>query len=148
MEYRVFASRIEDVNLPGVWITYEKLLTRSVVSIRNKTNGQAVYCEAFVIEDNFIADYNSKPKRKPIDKPQPAIVISAWYRKLLGIPNTRVDVVLEIAPADKTYGRLRAWANHPDNAVRSSLYIALISLLLGVFGLVLGIISLVPRCSS
>ncbi len=140
--YRVFASLKEDINSGWVWLGSPKLQQRSIIRITNRNNGKSVCCEALRIDENFRQDYNQRARTYKIDTRENVIVINEWFRSKLGgfCPQTEQDFA--IFPQDERWGRLRACLQHPQIAVRLPMEIAIVSVVLGIIGVGLGIISL------
>ncbi len=83
-----------------------------------------------------------------------SIVLSAHYRKLLGIPadelNDKTVFELEIYPLNKlnVYGKMRACFQHPQVAVRMAAWIGIVSAVVGAIGVFVGVIGFVLGCSQ
>jgi hypothetical protein len=138
MEYRILASLRDELNQGWVWVTNPGFESRSVVRITNKKTNKSVYCECLEIDENYLSFYNNAP-RESIDKSKATITISAWYRKKLGGINTKSNQELEIRAANGWHGKLLANLHHPQVVVRMATWLALISLGLGILGLLLGL---------
>lgn len=136
---RVFAALRDDISQGWVWLDRDGLPPRSTVCIRNRTNAKAVYCEALQIDKNFLSVYN-QPPRLTITDPRNSIVIGAWYRAKLGVA-TQADHDLEVRPSSGWWGCFRACAHHPQIVVRIAIWLAAWSVVLGLIGVLLGIIS-------
>lgn len=97
-----------------------------------------VYCEARLLDDNFVHFYNSKPHTKKIDATnfKDVLVIGDWYRQALGIPRTRMEVAIEVRqPSNPFWPALRAGSQHPDPTVRLANRLGLLGTWLGLVGL-------------
>jgi hypothetical protein len=142
--YKVYPSMKEDINGPTVWLQGSTLEGRDLVLVRCKQNHKSVWVDAQIVDDNFLKNYN-QPPRKSLSKNIKAIIANEWYRRKLGIKKWS-DADLEIKqiklPLMRPFRQMQAALNHPDSAVRISADIAIASLLLGVIGLILGVISL------
>ena len=136
MEYRVLASLREELNEGWVWVTNCGFDSRSVVKIINKNTKKTIYCECLEIDDNYIFFYNNPP-RENIDRSKATITISAWYRKRLGGIKTKTNHELEIRAANGWFGKLQANLQHPQVVVRMASWLAIISVVLGAFGVCL-----------
>lgn len=134
---KLFAALRDDTQQGWVWLKDTSLPARSVVKIKNPTNGKTIYCEALQIDDNFLRIYNTQP-RITINNPEGALVINGWYRHKLGGISTQSDIDLRINTSNCFWGRLRACTDHPQIIVRVAAWLSTIGLLLGVIGLVLG----------
>lgn len=132
--YKVFASLREDLNEGWVWLKKSNVPPRSIICIKNKTNNKKIYCEALQIDDNYLKIYNNSP-RKIICDPDNAIVINGWYRRLLGNIITKQDHELLIVEANYFWGKMRAAQQHPQLVVRLAIWMAILSIILGVFSL-------------
>lgn len=134
----------EDINGPTVWLQGSTLEGRDLELLRCKQNHKSVWVDAQIVDDNFLENYN-QPPRKSLNKNIKAIIANEWYRRKLGITKWS-DADLEIKqiklPLMRPFRQMQAALNHPDSAVRISADIAIASLLLGVIGLILGVISL------
>jgi hypothetical protein len=138
MEYRVLASLRDELNQGWVWVTSSGIDSRSVVKITNKQTKKIIYCECLEIDDNYTFVYNNSP-RENIDKNKATMTISAWYRENLGGIKTKTNQELEIRVANGWLGKLRANLQHPQVVVRMAVWLAIISVGLGVLGVCLSI---------
>lgn len=134
--YKVLASTRTDMNEGWVWLSNHGYVPRSIIKIKNKSNGAAVYCEALEIDDNFIQEYNQAPRLNIIPS-EKTIVINGWYRNRLGGIETKKIHDLEISKANGCWGRLRASTGHPQAVDRLATWLGLLSVTLGVFGIAL-----------
>jgi hypothetical protein len=140
MKYTIYAAMPEDINVGWVWIGSPRLASRIVVRITNKKSGNSSYCEALQIEDNFLRIYNDNgSKREVICDPGKALVLNAWYRRMLDRIETQSEYDLEIEAADNLWGRLRSCLQHPQVVVRLATWLGIFSVGLGVMGLLLGL---------
>lgn len=96
-------------------------------------NNKVVYCECLEIDDNFINEYN-KPPRISIKHNESTLVINAWYRKRLGGIKTKTSHDLEVTSANGLWGKLRSNTGHPQVIVRMAIWLALLSVGLGILG--------------
>jgi hypothetical protein len=142
MKYRIYASLHEEIDTGWVWLGTPVLPPRSIVKIRNTENKKIVFCEALQIEENFIRKYNESENRMKIDSPKSSLVISCWYRKILGDLPIQSETELKIVLKDNPWGRLWACLQHPQVVVRIGTWLGIISVSLGLIGLFLGIMSL------
>jgi hypothetical protein len=46
------------MNEGWVWLSNHGYAPRSIIKIKNKSNGAVVHCEALEIDDNFTQEYN------------------------------------------------------------------------------------------
>ena len=137
---KLFAALREDAQQGWVWLRDPSLSPRSIIKITNTENGKSVYCEALQIDSNFLSSYNQSP-RINIKDPQSAIVVGAWYRAALGGLDTQQDVSLKVRPCNSMWGRFMACAHHPQTVVRVAAWLGVISVALGVLGVVLSVCS-------
>jgi hypothetical protein len=111
------------------------------VRITNPENRHRVFCEASEIDPNFLLRYNQSP-RSSIDEPAHSIVMSEWYRDRLGNLSKQTEIELELVLADNAWAGLRACLQHPQIVVRLSTKLAIVSVMLGLIGLLFGVLSL------
>jgi hypothetical protein len=140
---KLFVALHDDAHQGWVWLQDRHLPARSVVKITNPFNGQSVYCEALQIDTNFLEKYNQAP-RFFITDPASSMVIGAWYRAKLGVVK-QSDKLLAVKARNCWFGSFRACADHPQIVVRVAAWLGVISLFLGVVGLVLGLWSIWPK---
>lgn len=132
------------------WIWCNKqanLRPRSLVKIENLSNGRSVVCEHREIDDYFLDTYNNRKANSvdPLQLDGNPMVMSFWYRSALGIETIGSCEDLKLYPAPKYLGELRAGAEHADPAVRLGTRVGVLSLWLGLDGLALGALSLIPH---
>ncbi|MDF4597555.1 RDD family protein [Vibrio parahaemolyticus] len=60
MNYYVLASLAEDINSGWCWIKGSEVSNRSLVQIKNNTNGKSVVCEVLSIDLNFEKKYGDR----------------------------------------------------------------------------------------
>ncbi|TXH48362.1 MAG: hypothetical protein E6Q87_06245 [Cellvibrionales bacterium] len=137
---KLFAALREESQQGWVWICDKNIPARSIVKITNLSNGNVIYCEALQIDENFINIYNQSPRIK-IKNPNDSIVINSWYRAALGNPLSQSDAALVIKSSNNLWGKFKACTDHPQVSVRLTTWISTISLLLGIFGFALGLLS-------
>ena len=134
--YKVLASTRSDMNEGWVWLSNHDYAPRSIIKIKNKSNGTVVYCEALEIDDNFTKEYNQSP-RVNIDPTEKTIIINGWYRKRLGGIKTKESHDLEISEGNGLWSKFRASIGHPQVVVRLASWLGVISVALGVLGICL-----------
>jgi len=141
MDYTIYAALSGEDKEGWVWLQQPNLPSFTPIEIQNPQTGRSVYCECRHIDSNFLRVYN-QPPRISIGVPQKALVISGWYRDALGgietTHHSNRDVPLTIRKL-RIWGwrQVRSACHHPDAIAR-------IGTRLGVIGLWLGIIGLVP----
>ena len=136
--YRVLAALRQDLNEGWVWLTQPTFEERSVIKITNTKNKKSVYCEYLEVDDNFLNEYN-QPQRVRIDRTEPTVVMNAWYRKRLGGIETKQLYDLRIVSANHVLGKLMASLRHPQVVVRLAAWLGLISVALGILGVILSL---------
>jgi len=139
MKLRVFASLAEDINNGWVWVPEKLVGERTIVRIENRESGKAVYCEALQIGRNYLKRYNTNDRTYRIGDKGASIVMSEWYRKKLGIKETRTDIEFDVTEKDYLWGHLMASLHHPQIVVRLAMKLAILSVILGLIGVFLGI---------
>lgn len=135
MKLRVFASLADDINNGWVWVPENVVVQRNVIKLQNLDSGKTVFCEALQIGENFISRYNDAEKTFRITDKDKAIVINEWYRNKLGITKTQQEHGFKITVTDNPWGHIRASLHHPQIVVRISIELAILGVLLGVFGM-------------
>ncbi len=145
MKYKICAALKEDINTGWVWVTTDgDFRQRSVVCINNPQTKKKVFCEVLQIDKNFLKHYNAEgEKRQEINEGDSVIVMNEWYRSLLGDLKTNSEYELEVSSSQDMKGWLFACAHHPQIIVRVAYWLALLSVTLGMAGLIFGIASLV-----
>lgn len=137
MRYKVLAALKEDMNQGWVWISYPEVSSRSVVEIKNKTNGRSIFCEALQIDENYKYAYkngwtNDLPENEAV------ITVNSWYRNKLKLGQTNQDYELGIYTANHLYGKIMTNFQHPQIIVRAAMWLGFISVALGTSGLCIG----------
>ncbi|WP_335922605.1 hypothetical protein [Shewanella algae] len=142
MDYYVLASLAEDINSGWCWIKGSEISNRSLVQIKNNTNGKSVVCEALSVDRNFEKKYwdsiSSQTNKDLLGKSN-VVLMNAWYREKLGIDKTQSSQDLQISFVTKwcVGKRIKACTMHPQVAVRLSTW-------LGLVGIFVGTVSLIP----
>ena len=143
--YKVYLSLKEDINSPTVWLQGSNLDSRDLVMVKCKQNLKSVWVDAQIVDDNFLKNYN-QPPRISLDNNIKAIIANEWYRNKLGIikgDNVDLNINKIKLPFMRPIRQMQAALNHPDSSMRISADIAIVSLLCGIIGLVLGVMSLI-----
>lgn len=149
-DYIIRAALREEVNDGWVWL--DGFPSRTVIEIKNSDTDRTVICQARKFDDNFIKYYNkSDSGRYMIEIGCNIIVMSDWYRDVLGIPGTTADdnridrVTLTVRSYEKwkCWGHLRAACHHPDIVVRLGTRLGALGAGLGLLGVGLGALSLI-----
>jgi hypothetical protein len=139
-QWKIYAAIYDEISEGFVWLMDDSLVCtsdhRCVVKITNPASKRSVFCEALQIDKNFERRYNVSP-RFTID-PASAMVMSEWYRKGLGGLQTQIEYPLKVVGTRSWnwYGKFRAWAGHPQLAVRSGAWLGLMGLGLGFLGMI------------
>ena len=124
-----------------MWLSQPKYPSRCVVKITDRLSGNSVYCEGLQIDNNFIGRYNGGRRHKIEDEDvSTALVVNEWYRRRLGDMETQQERDLEITISDCYRGRLLACMQHPQNIVRVATWLGIVSVALGIFGFLFGIV--------
>jgi len=135
-----------------VYITeYPELSFNDFVCIthRNGLKKKRIYVWVRFIDDYYRMFYNTTSEWRFKGTEQyriidgNSIVLCRHYRRLLGIDETSLEGVdLEIKKSRNPFKKIRALLNAPDSLVRTTTFISIISVFMGMVALVLGIISL------
>lgn len=139
MKLKIFASLAEDINNGWVWVPENVVGERSVVRLKNKSSSKIVYCEALQLGQNYMERYNTNHRTHPISDPTASIVMNEWYRKKLGVRETRTKIDVDLVKADHFWGHMRACLHHPQIVVRLAMELAILSVVLGAVGVYFGI---------
>jgi hypothetical protein len=141
---KLYASLDDHIGEGFVWLQRPSLPPRCVVKITNPESKRSVYCEALQLEENFLQRYNQSP-RFTITNPASSIVMSGWYRARLGGLQTQREYALEVVEANSWCGKIRSCLHHPQIVVRVAVWLGIVSVALGALGVLLGVISILPR---
>ncbi len=146
-KYIVYAASKDETGEGWIWFRSPKIATRALVTVENLDNGCRVCCEARIIDQNFVNEYN---KNRNMDTANPrtvevfndAVFISEWYRNALGgfgtTSRTGDKAKLKITRARLPWLRdIRAACQHPSIVVK-------VGTRLGVLSLWLAIVALLP----
>ena len=143
MKKTIYAALNEDVHQGWMWLQHASLPLRAIVKVTAIDTGRSVHCECLQIDENFLKRYNQEP-RIPIHSPSDALVVGEWYRAALGIVGTRSSAEISLRVCKTPLGQIVACIQHPQVVVRVAAWLGAIGLLLGLAGLGLGILSLLP----
>lgn len=144
-KFKVLAALKEDMNSPSIWVKDNDITTRTLAKVSNNQENKSVWVELQIIDDNFIKYYNSSSQRLNI-KEENCLVINLWYRNKLGIRSKEtfdLSINSNSSRLAFPFRQMQAALNHPDSAIRICADLAIVSVMLGIFGLLLGVISLV-----
>jgi hypothetical protein len=143
-KYNVYPALSEDMNAPYIWASDLSIHQRPLAKITNTNTGDSIVCQVLNIDHNFRNKYNGSPNTKNLSETDPVVVMSEWYRRLLGISKDD-NPELEIGPKCQWFpcqAQIKASYSHPDYNIRLAVTLAIVSVFLGVVGFFLGIISL------
>jgi len=138
--YTVFAALYDDTNQGWIWMPKEKgFNSRDYITLKSTETSKKITCTCRIIDDNFLTYYN-QPPRINIQDPNLALVISAYYRDMLGELKTGETYEFEIEKVGKFNYRRKIIAilHHPDNGIKIAACLAIISIfvsLISVIGL-------------
>src|SRR5664280_1343157 len=138
MEYKILPSLAEHITSPFVWTNHFLIKSRSIISIENLGNRKKIYCEIAIIDDNFKKKYNESPYTNKLPEDKKILIINEWYRNCLMVEKNK-DANIEIKKVNDLFvwfWRMRASFIHPDNTIRLAVYLAFLSVILGIIGLV------------
>jgi len=141
--YIVRVSLAEDINAPYVWLSSLPCKSREIVKLTNAANRKSVWCEVVLASDNYIDRYTNNDRTIGISHELPFMAANEWYREILGISkNEHANIKITISWWPLFIRQLLASYKHPDNTIRLAADLAIVSVILGGVGLILGIISL------
>ena len=141
--YMVRASLSEDVNAPYIWFSSLPCESREIVKLSNAECNKSAWCEVVEASDNFIERYNRNKRTKNVGHTEPFVVSNEWYREKLSLnKNKPSNITITVSKYPVFFRQLLASYKHPDNTVRLAVDLALVSVILGGIGLILGVVSL------
>jgi hypothetical protein len=143
--YKIFAALHEEAKEGWVWLPLDPDLATEHTHIRNPRNGRSIVCERRTADENFVGVYNSTHGTIRLPEFGKFIVINAWYRERLGIFDTKAELPLKVSNASGLWASYRSFRLHPSPAIRTSILLAVISLILGIIGFLQGALSLWNR---
>jgi hypothetical protein len=128
-EYKIYASLFSESRTGRVW-NNEKLNNR-LIKIINVENNKSVIVSNRRIDSNFEKKYNQKPR---FNLEESSLVMDEFYRNKLGIFSTQEIKLLTISPVAKwqIWYNLRYLYEHPDDVVRITFWLAIISIGLSI----------------
>jgi len=146
MTIKTYVTRValaEDINNPFIWFSKLPCDSREIVKVTNKNLSKTIWCEVVKASDNFVVRYNQNKRTLNLEEDKSFIVANAWYRTKLGLTKNE-STIIEVSTSKLPlfFKQLLASYSHPDNNVRLAVDLALVSVLLGFIGLILGAISL------
>lgn len=140
MKYEIYAGLYEEKNEGWIWTNDNSVKSGDYAQIKSKKG--IFVCQIRKIDDNF-RKYYSQPGsgRITLDCSKNVVVASKYYRDILGI-DTDMPYYFEIKKVTNWHKKLLAMLGHPNDAIKTSIILAIISCCLGSIGLILGIISI------
>lgn len=137
--FTIYASSIDEMDSCRVWIGCRGILpfkSRSVVKITNNANGKKVYCEFYLIDKNYMENYNTRPKTVKIKPQQEVVVLNNWYRSRLCINETQKKYSLTIRSVNRVVGSVMLNSGHPQSIVRMAFWLGVLGAVLGFLGVI------------
>jgi len=144
-KYSIYAALREDINSGWVWGNDSRFKKRVIVCLSNPKARKKIYCEGLGIDKNFLKNYDEiGGGRKLIQFDKDVLVVNEWYRKLLSLDDwsNQSEYELDITIVDNWIGKLWSCFHHPQIIVRIASRLAVISVIEGIIGIVLGAISI------
>jgi hypothetical protein len=140
--YRTLASLKEDINSPTIWVKDEHIKSRTLAQISSDV-GKSIWVEIQAVDDNYIKNYNNNPNTRNIKDNEQVITANQWYRDHLGLSKNQPHN-LKIAPIRCNFlfplRQMQAALKHPDSSIRICADLAIVSVFLGLLGLLIGIV--------
>ena len=140
--YKVLAALKEDINSPSIWVKDEIFQRRTIAKITTE-NGKSIWVDVQIIDKNYIKNYNNNPNTIKINESDRLIIANQWYRDALGLKKKQSHN-LKIEPIRCSwlfpFRQMQAALKHPDSSIRICADLAIVSVFLGLLGLVIGII--------
>jgi len=134
------AALHDETDKGWVWLRLNRKTFVSRMTIKISYGKKSVYCEYREIDSKFVKLYNCGRTRK-IEEEGKFVVISDWYRKALGIEETKeteqpTGPSLNISkPRWALFADIRAGCQHPEPGVRMATQIAIWGTWVGFAGL-------------
>jgi len=142
MKLTIFAAQHEETNNGWVWVAKPHIKSRTLAKLTNSDTTKSVFCESRVLDENFRNLYNDRPHTISIAKKdiESVIVMGDWYRKALGAGDPGSCVNLKITSLNGSdWAGIKAGCQHPDPIVRTATRLGVLSVWLGIGGLLLGV---------
>jgi hypothetical protein len=137
--YLILASLYAESKEGWVWLPLSANWSTDLVRITY--HNRSVICERRVVDSNFRGIYQ-REKGAPFPTSENVVIMNAWYRQRLGINDTGVTLPLEIEEVHGFWSKhVSVFQQHPQAMVRTNILIALVSVGLGILGLILGVVS-------
>jgi hypothetical protein len=143
VRYQIRSALHEEAKEGWVWIYPPLSETTIHIRIRNQATGRTVICEQREIDDNFRWLYNARELTRSLPLDDNVIVISSYYRDLLGLALETVEPQdLSISATRGPLAGLSAGLEHPGSVVRTATWLGILSIFLGVlsFGLAVAVL--------
>ncbi|WP_290925595.1 hypothetical protein [Halodesulfovibrio sp.] len=136
-KYMIRVARADDMFEGMVWVPREHgVVRRQIVKVVNLKTHKSIYCEASVLDENFLDAYN-QPPRYTLKGTE--LVMGEWYREKLGVEKNEMATLL-VVPSPCS--RILACLAHPQVSVKLSTSLGVLSLVLGLLSVALGVIAL------
>lgn len=136
MNFAIRPTLAVDTNEGCVWVSHYGGKSRQAVRLTALETGDVTYAELRLIDKNFVDYYNDEAYSQ-IDLATPTMVVGQWYRNKLGFLKIGSTAEIEIAEMWEPLAAYMACKHHPQTVVRVSTW-------LGVIGVALGVIALIP----
>ena len=141
--FLILAALASEVKEGWVWLPMSACWSTEVVRITY--HDRSVICERRVVDANFRRLYEGETG-VPLPAKDNLVIMNAWYRQRLGINDTQISLPLEIKEEDGFWARhVSVFWEHPQAVVRTNILVAVVSISLGMLGLILGVVSLCHR---
>ncbi len=147
-KYIVHTSLRDDMNEGWVWIRNLKNELdgkRRIIRVTAET-GKSIFCEGLWADDWYMEKWNERWKnihQEARCADEKLAFISAWYRACLDIredPQNLQNLTIDCKDTPRPFWwQLRACLEHPQVVIRLATRLAIISLGLGILGLLLAI---------
>lgn len=132
-EYKIYASLFSESRTGRAW--NKEKFSSNLIKITSNENNKSIIVSNRKIDTNFERKYNKDGRIHLIES---ALVIDEFYRNKLGIVSTQEFKMLTIKPVGKwqIWHNLRYLYEHPDDVVRITFWLAMISIGLSICPLV------------
>jgi hypothetical protein len=141
--FLILAALASEMKEGWVWLPLSANWSTDLVRITY--HDRSVICERRVVDANFRRLYE-QTTRMSLSAVENFIVMNAWYRQRLGINDTQISLPLEIKEENGFWAsHVSVFREHPQAVVRTNILVAMVSIGLGILGLVLGLASLRHR---
>ncbi len=147
ISYKIYKSLHEESKSGWIWIYNKDLLENSqnirFLKIKNNSYNKIIYAEKREIDNNYKEIYNDNKRTKKFELNQEKILIMSYhYRNLLGVKGISDCNDLSVEISNCLWYKLLTLKGHPDPIVKISFWLAVSSIVIGLLGIVLSIVSL------